>query len=448
MGAGDSILPPRSWNLHSQGVWALAAPHDKDILVPLPEDTFLTPRFHVYLNGTDATRLRITTKQGSFDLSLADIAPAGEKVYLDGRAKVQDSAFPMLVGRGDTGGPTERLTDNDFSSISAFSDGSTWVAWQGFDGKGDRVYAERLAAGQLASVKTRPHAVSPKGGDVYRTAVAEDAEGKAWVVWAERIQDNFDLYARSFDGESWSRITRLTRASQPDTQHKLVRDSKGRLHLVWQGFRGNTAGIFHKWFTAQDGWSEETRVSADGAANCWEPSVAVDSKDNLFVGFDCYGPNGYDVFVRGLVNDAWGAVKPVAATARFEAYVTLAADADDRIWMAWHESGVNWGKDYGYPFDITANGTGLYASREIRMAVLEGDRLQAPSARLADSFPPPDPANNFYEYPQLAADGDGRIGASSAIAVPRNTTSTCAPRRTMRCGRSTPATSTARAGRR
>ncbi|MEZ5361251.1 MAG: hypothetical protein R2748_02640 [Bryobacterales bacterium] len=121
--------------------------------------------------------------------------------------------------------------------------------------------------------------------------------------------------------------------------------------------------------------------SAAGSANCWEPSVAVDSKDNLFVGFDCYGPNGYDVFVRGLVNGAWGTVKPVAATARFEAYVTLAADADDRIWMAWHESGVNWGKDYGYPFDITANGTGLYASREIRMAVLEGDRLQAPSSQ-------------------------------------------------------------------
>ncbi|MEZ5361250.1 MAG: hypothetical protein R2748_02635 [Bryobacterales bacterium] len=106
MGAGDSILPPRSWNLSTRKAFGLSLrPHDKDILVPLPEDTFLTPRFHIYLNGTDATRLRITTKQGSFDLSLADIAPAGEKTYLDGRAKVQDSAFPILVGRATPAAP-------------------------------------------------------------------------------------------------------------------------------------------------------------------------------------------------------------------------------------------------------------------------------------------------------------------------------------------------------
>ena len=261
----------------------------------------------------------------------------------------------------------------------------------------------------MTAPSERPHAVSPNGSDVYRTAVAEDSEGKAWVVWSERVEDNWDLYARSFDGESWSRIERLTTASQPDTQHKLSRDSEGRLHLVWQGYRSNKAGIFHKSFTAEDGWSDETRVSAADAANCWEPSVTVDSKDNLYVGFDCYGANGYDVFLRGLANGRWGALTPVANTARFEAYITLAADAEDRIWMAWHESGVNWGKDWGYPFDIQSNGTGLYSSREIRMAVWDGGRLRAPAQRLAGALPDPGPGNNFFEYPQLAADGDGRI---------------------------------------
>ena len=410
MGVGDLIRPPRSWELSTRKAFGLEGrDHDEGMLAPLPADTYLTPRFHLYLNGTADTRLRIETAQGAFELTLRDIPPAGEKIYLEGRAKVQDSARAVLVGRGDTGGPSERLTDNDFPSIAAFSDGSAWVAWQGFDGKGDRIYSERLRAGDLRAPTDRPHAISPKGGDVYRTAVAEDSEGKAWVVWSERIQDNWDLYARSFDGESWSGIERLTTASQPDTQHKLLRDSKGRLHLVWQGFRSNKAGIFHKTFTADEGWSEETHVSATDAPNCWEPSAVIDSNDHLYVGFDCYGPNGYDVFVRGLVGGRWGAVTPVAATARFEAYITLAADKQDRIWMAWHESGVNWGKDWGYPFDITANATGLYESREIRVAVLEGARLLAPAQSLSDSLPAPDQANNFYEYPQLGSDGSGRI---------------------------------------
>ena len=410
MGAGDLIRPPRRWQMSTRPAFPFQRRnHDEDILVDLPPDTYLTPRFHVYLNGTSATRLRLRTAEGEFALALGDIPPAGEKLYLDGRARVQDSAHAVLVGRGDTGGPSERLTDNDFASVAAFSDGSSWVAWQGFDGKGDRVFAERLGAGALAPSTTRPHAISPKGGDVYRTAVAEDSEGKAWVVWSERVDDNWDLYARSFDGESWSRAERLTRAAQPDTQHKLLRDSQGRLHLVWQGYRSNTAGVFHRSFTVEEGWSSQTRVSAPEAANCWEPSLAVDSKDNLYVGFDCYGSNGYDVFVRGMVNGRWGAITPVAATARFEAYITLAADAEDRIWMAWHESGVNWGKDWGYPFDIQANGTGLYASREIRMAVLEGGRLRAPAQRLVDALPDPGPGNNYYEYPQLASDGAGRV---------------------------------------
>ena len=49
--------------------------------------------------------------------------------------------------------------------------------------------------------------------------------------------------------------------------------------------------------------------------------------------------------------------------------------------MAWHESGINWGKDWGYPFDIRANATGLYNSRNIRMAVYDRGRLRGPAQR-------------------------------------------------------------------
>ncbi len=103
--------------------------------------------------------------------------------------------------------------------------------------------------------------MSPAGGDVHRTAVAEDSEGKIWVVWSEQVDGNWDLYGRSFDGETWSRIQRLTTASQPDTQHKLLRDSTGGLHLVWQAFRNNRAEIRYKTFHAEQGWSDERTIS-------------------------------------------------------------------------------------------------------------------------------------------------------------------------------------------
>ncbi len=410
MGTGDLIHPPRRWEMATRAAFPFARRnHDVNILVDLPSDTYLTPRFHLYLNGTGATRISITTAQGDFTFRSEQIPGAGAKGFLGGRAQVADSAFPILVGRGDTGGPSERLTDNDYPSITVASDDSLWVAWQGFDGlQSDRVYAEKITAGANVAPKLRPHAVSPKGGDVYRTAIAEDSEGKIWVVWSERVEDNWDLYARSFDGQSWSRIDRVTRASQPDTQHRVAADSEGRLHVVWQGYRGNRAGVFHKTFHVEEGWSKEVRVSDREAANCWEPSLTIDSADNVWVAWDQYGDNGYDIHLRGKVGGDWRPPVEVAGTARFEAYVTLAADAEDRIWLAWHESGVNWGKDWGYPFDIQANATGLYNSREIRMAVYENGRLRSP-APLADALPDPGPGNNFFEYPSLTVDGEGRV---------------------------------------
>ena len=175
-----------------------------------------------------------------------EIPLAGAKGFLDGRVSIQHSAYPILVGRGGERPSSERLTDNDFSSVTVARDGSIWTAWAGFRDGADRVYAERIAPGSSAGSDRRPHEVSPEGGDVFRTAMGEDSEGKVWVVWSERVNDNWDLYARSFDGQSWSRIQRLTRASQPDTQHNMARDSQGGLHLVWQGYRNNRAGIFHK----------------------------------------------------------------------------------------------------------------------------------------------------------------------------------------------------------
>ena len=130
--------------------------------------------------------------------------------FLEGRASVSRSPIAMLLGRGAPGRFDERLTDNDFASIEVAGDDTVWVAYTGFSGDSDRVYADRVLPGQTAGLHGRPFAVSAAGGDVYRTAVVEDSEGKVWVIWSEQVRGNWDLYARNFDGESWGEIERLT----------------------------------------------------------------------------------------------------------------------------------------------------------------------------------------------------------------------------------------------
>ena len=411
MGLGDVIHPPRRWEMSTRPAFAFnRRNHDEDILVDLPADAYLTPRFYVYLKGSDATEIAFRTEQGDFSVRIADIPHVGGATFLDGRASVARAPIATLMGRGGSGRLDERLTDNDFASLAIASDETIWVAYSGFDGDSDRVFADRVLPGQGTGRSRRPHAVSRDGGDVYRTAVAEDGEGKIWVVWSEQVEGNWDLRARAFDREGWGRIVRLTSASQPDVHHKVAQDPSGRIHLVWQGARGNRFGIFHMSYDPATGWSEPERVSAANAGNAWEPSVATDSNGTVYVAWDQYAEaTGYDVYMSRKAGASWDAPRAIARTGRFEAYATLAADRQDRVWIAWHESGINWGKDWGYPFDIQANATGLYNSRNIRMAVYDRGQLRMPAESLDSSLPDPGPGNNFYEYPQLAVDGANRI---------------------------------------
>jgi len=319
-------------------------------------------------------------------------------MLLNGRISVDRVAYPMLVGRAQRPADRERLTDNDYPSITTTRDGALWVAWQGFDNPADRVFAQRMPNGPV-------HTVSVKPGDVYRTGIAQDSEGKLWVIWSERVNDNWDLYARSFDGYAWSSLQRLTQESQPDIQHRVAADPRGRLHLVWQGWRNNSASIQHMIYDASEGWSKPMQLSRGG--NAWEPALAIAPNGHVHVAWDQYGANGYDILMRVWASGMWHNPVTVASSARFEAYPTLAADKDNRVWIAWHESGVNWGKDWGYPYDITANATGLYNSRSLRVAVWNGAALEQPAQQPEQALPPP--GNNFYEYPHLATDAEGRV---------------------------------------
>ncbi|MBM3737862.1 MAG: hypothetical protein FJW39_18935 [Acidobacteria bacterium] len=405
MRVDDVVHPPARWEARTRNAFMFQRrPHDEDYLKDVQAPVLLQPSLYVYVRGPQSARVKLTTQQGEVAFAVSDVPPATEKAFLNGRVLVQRTSLTTLVGRRRGQAARGRLTDNDHPSITVARDNATWIAWQGFRPDNDQVFAERIRGGQR-----QLHTVSVKPGDIYRTAIAEDTEGKMWVVWSERDGSNWDLYARAYDGETWGSLARLTTEAQPDAQHQMVRAPDGSLHLVWQGWRDNRAGIFHMRYSVGEGWSQAARVSAAGAGNCWEPSIAVDSKGLVHVAWDQYGANGYDIWMRTLASGLWHTPVAVASTPLFEAYSSLAVDKQDRVWIAWHESGINWGKDWGYPYDIKAKATGLYNSRNIRVAVREGARQMEPAQQLEAALPPP--GNNFWEYPKLAADGEGRIHA-------------------------------------
>ncbi len=396
---GDVVDPPNRWKASSRPGFEISRRLMYEQYFSTPDELrILEPSLYAFLDAGPATQLAVETLEGGFSFRLSDIAAGGTKTFLEGRASVHRTVPPTLVGRTGRGRDSERRTDNDYPSLAIGVDGTPWVSWQAYTGNSDDVYV-RHGSGRVSVVRS--------GADVYRTDIAIDGDGSAWVIWSERLNDNWDLFARAFDGESWSPVARLSEAPQPDLQHRVAAAPDGTLHLVWQGYRNGAASVFHRSYSPSTGWSEPTRVSANGG-NCWEPVVAATDR-SVFVAWDQYGPDGYDVRMRHRLDGEWSEAVPVAATPRFEAHVAMAADADGRVWLAWDEAGPNWGKDFGYPRDITLPGEGLYQQRRIRMAVWQEGKLFEPVARLADSLP--GDRHNFYELPELAADGSGRIWA-------------------------------------
>lgn len=396
---GDVIVPSNGWKASSRPGFEIPERLMYEQYFSTPNELrILEPSLYAFLDASPATRLSVDTPGGSFGFRLSDLDVGETKTFLNGRASVHRTVPPRLVGRNRHGRDGERRTDNDFPSIAFGRDGAPWISWQAFTGSGDDVYA-RHGNGRVSVVR--------RGTDVYRTETAVDGDGIVWVIWSERLADNWDLFGRAFDGESWSAVERLTSAPQPDIHHRTAVAPDGSVQLVWQGYRNGTASVFHRSYSPRTGWSQPVRVSADGG-NCWEPAVAATS-EGVFVAWDQYGPRGYDVRMRYRAGGTWTEAMPVAATPRYEAHVSVASDPAGRVWLAWDEAGENWGKDFGYPRDITLPGEGLYQQRRIRMAVWQEGRLLEPASRLADSLP--EDTHNFYELPELSADASGSIWA-------------------------------------
>ena len=420
MGRGDVIHPPRRWEMSTRPAFAFnRRNHDEDVLEDLAPGAYLTPRFYVYLNGSSATRVNITTAQGNFSFSLAEIPPAGQKTFLEGRAAAADSPYGILIGRGAAGPANERLTDNDFASVTVAGDDTVWVAYSGHSGGSDRVYVDRILPGRSAVRQKRPHAVSPKGGDVYRTAVAEDAEGNIRVIWSEQVKGNWDLYSRAFDGEHWGGIVRLTTAPQPDIHHRAARGPDGRIHVVWQGARGNKFAIFHKSFDAAAGWSEAVRISALDAGNCWEPSVAVTATAMSM-------SPGINTAKRWATTFIWRAKPEPNGTGRWPlpqpggSKLTPHLPPTSRIGSGSPgTSRASIGARIGAirtTFRPMAPGFTIPAISAWRFTRAGG--CEPPAQSLEAALPDPGPGNNYYEYPQLAVDGANRVWAFYRLRRP------------------------------
>ena len=416
LGAEDSIVPPERWNVTLAMVAGDVAAKAVILDLVSPEEQPVT----------------VFTRQGDFSFVPAEI-PYGKTHFIPdfkGDVSVERVPIPQTA--------TGQEFEDDDPAILRTRKGEYWLAWVSYATRKRDGY-QYTGADQVMIARGRDGlrwygtTVLSPAGDHSRVALAEDARGRIWCVYRAQKKletGNFDLYARYFDGKDWSKEERLTSSPMPDIFHRLVADRRGNMHLVWMGYRPGVNGalpqsdILMREYAA-DRWGEEINVS-QSAVNDWDPAVAVDSTGRAWVAWDSYRPGSdgeatYDLLMRPCTKGVLGPVRTVSATPFAEMRADVAVDGRDRVWVAWEEAGLNWGKDTGYENPkhriwLRPGGSRIYGTpgqlqkalfRRPRVAVLENDQWKEPKARLEASYPA-DLQQNLFMSPRLGVDGAGR----------------------------------------
>ena len=336
---------------------------------------------------TENSEFDFKTAQGGFSFSAADI-PYAQGIYeLDRRVYVD--RIPVAARL------THTREEEDYPSIASGPNGDGWLAYMQFHHSadadklraaiseqpkdfnqyaepagGDQIWARKYSAGNWAE----PIAITPSGGDLYKTAVAVDGSGRAWVFWSQNDNGNFDIFARGVDAAGAKEQLRISKEAGADIDPVATTDASGSVWVAWQGWRDGVAAIY---VAQQEGsrFSQPARIS-NSSKNEWDPALAADRTGRVAVAWDSYRNGNYDVYARTYSGGAWGDEVPIAVTARYEAYPSIAYDPGGRLWIAYEEGGRGWGKDFGA---YATTGISLYQGRRIALRGLEPDgRLVAP----------------------------------------------------------------------
>ncbi len=330
---------------------------------------------------TESSEFIFKTAQGEFSFRPSQISYAKGIYELNGRVYID--LIPVAARLTNT------REEEDYPSIASGPNGDIWLAYVQFhhspdadqlrtalsdapkDFKpyaeptgGDQIWARKYSAGNWGEA----FAITPPGRDLYRTAIAVDGNGRAWVFWSENDGGNFDVFARAVDSAGAKEPLRLSREAGSDIDPVATTDASGRVWAAWQGWRDGLAAIYvaHQ---EGSGFSEPERIS-NSNKNEWDPAIAADKAGHVAVAWDSYRNANYDVYARIYSANAWGNEIPIAASARYEAYPSIAYDPSGRLWIAYEEGGRGWGKDFGA---YATSGISLYQGRRISLRGLEPD---------------------------------------------------------------------------
>ncbi len=130
----------------------------------------------------------------------------------------------------------------------------------------------------------------------------------------------------------------------PNNGKSVCRDSNGNIHVVWMDSASGSWEIYHSMKSPSGTWSTKAMLSENGYLSVY-PSVAADSKGNVYVVWEDYKPlAGYwlrpEVLMSTWSGGGWSGPTLVSKTSPgvySSWYPSVAVGPGDQVYVAWQD---------------------------------------------------------------------------------------------------------------
>lgn len=374
-----------------------------------------TDGMSVVVAGEGKTEIRLTSKEGAFVWTVAELRKSSEKSFdSTNKGKLVVRIRESLVDA--TLLVSDKTTQDSLPAICRLSENRQIIVWRAFvaraadKGSGQNNSAsEDMGADQIRGLVIDGQGATvdrfdllEEPGDVESIAIAPVARQECQIVWAEQRDGDWQLFARSVKTVSGQirlgkRIP-LTDIPGVDKSPVLSVTADGALLLAWQAWRGVRSSIFCRTF--RDGqWQDDTLALSDETANDWNPAIAASKDGKVAVAWSSWREGSYDIHLRVRENGTWTPMMAVASDYEFEAHPSMAYDTAGLLWIAYAEGRSDWGMD--------SHTEGLRSRRNVRLRILRNGRIEKLTGTAALALP--DKFRDKSEMPLLAVDGRGVV---------------------------------------
>jgi hypothetical protein len=337
-----------TWNSGSSDYPSIAIDSQDNIYVVWEEDTSETEVYEIFLKkstdgGTTWTKKQLTWNSvDSWNPKIAIDSQDNIYVVWYGETPGDREIFLKKSMNGGSSWTQKRLTwnsgDSMNPSIAIDSQDNIYVVWTDATPGNREIFLKKSTNGGTSWAKKR---LTWNSGNSWNPSIAIDSQDNIYVVWDDDTPGDYEiLMKKSMNGGTTWTQKRLTWNSGDSRFPSITIDSKDNIYVVWENDKPNlfNTEIFLKKSTnGGTSWTQKRLTRTfDGS---WNPKIAIDSKDNIYVVWDDWTPGNGEIFLKKSTNGgtSW-TQKRLTRTSGDSFAPSIAIDSLDNIYVVWADA--------------------------------------------------------------------------------------------------------------